>query len=150
MMLLHAALIAVEILSAVLLVAVILLQKPRGGGVGVAFGAGFGEAIFGPRMGNVLTRATMILAAVFLLNTLLLANLYSGRSQSSLMRRYGGGTRKGRIIPVQAAEPEGTTGSAAAVARPEGATGATGATTTAASLPEPGNAPPAPGAAENP
>ncbi len=104
-MIVRAILIAIEILSAVLLVAVVLLQKPRSGGAGVAFGSGFGEAIFGPRMGNVLTRATLVLATVFLLNTLLLANIYSGRSETSLMQRYGRKERKGRIIPVEAATP---------------------------------------------
>ncbi|HIE10972.1 MAG TPA: preprotein translocase subunit SecG [Kiritimatiellae bacterium] len=104
-MIVRAVLIAVEVLSAVLLVAVVLLQRPRGGGAGVAFGSGFGEAIFGPRMGNVLTRATLVLSTVFLLNTILLANMYSGRSETSLMQRYGHRERKGRIIPVEAASP---------------------------------------------
>lgn len=140
MILLQALLVAVEIVVAVLLVAVILLQKPRGGGAGVAFGGGFGEAIFGPRMGNVLTRATLVLATIFLLNTLLLANLYSGRGQRSLMRRYQGGTRKARITPVDAAEPA-EAGAQAAAALPEVEPGAT------STVPEP--TPPATAAADS-
>jgi len=70
-------LLAVEVVSSILLVGVILLQKPRGQGLGISFGAGMGETLFGPRMGNVLTRATVILAIVFLVNTAILALLGS-------------------------------------------------------------------------
>lgn len=53
------------VIVSVLLVGVILLQRNKGQGAGLAFG-GMGEAVFGSEMGNVLTRATIVLGIVFL------------------------------------------------------------------------------------
>ena len=73
-----------EVLVCFLLGGVILLQKPKDGGLGVSFGGGMGEALFGAQMGNVLTKATIILGTVFLLNTLVLSRLTS-HSGTSVM-----------------------------------------------------------------
>lgn len=72
-------LLVIEVVCCLLLIGVILLQKSKGEGLGLAFGAGMGESLFGSRAGNVLTRATVVLSIVFLLNTLALALLFSGR-----------------------------------------------------------------------
>ncbi len=66
-----------QVLVCFLLGGVILLQKPKEGGLGVSFGGGMGEALFGAQMGNVLTKATIVLGTVFLLNTLVLSRLTS-------------------------------------------------------------------------
>ncbi len=66
-----------EVIVCFLLGGVILLQKPKDGGVGVSFGGGMGEALFGAQMGNVLTKGTIILGSIFLLNTLVLSRLTS-------------------------------------------------------------------------
>ncbi len=71
----------VEALTCVLLVCVILLQKSKGQGMGMAFGAGVGEALFGAQAGNVLTKTTVVLAVIFLLNTTILA--FMGASHRS-------------------------------------------------------------------
>jgi preprotein translocase subunit SecG len=73
-----------EVVVCFLLGGVILLQKPKEGGLGVSFGGGVGEALFGAQMSNVLTNATIILGAVFLLNTLILSSLTS-HSGTSVM-----------------------------------------------------------------
>jgi len=73
-----------EVIVCFLLGGVILLQKPKEGGLGVSFGGGMGEALFGAQMGNVLTKGTIILGAVFLLNTLILSRLTS-HSGTSVM-----------------------------------------------------------------
>lgn len=75
---LYGLLIFVEVVSALLLVGFILLQKTKDEGLGLAFGAGVGETLFGSRAGNVLTKITIGLATVFLVNTLLLGYLSSG------------------------------------------------------------------------
>ena len=77
----------VDVLCALLLVGVILLQKSRNEGMGgMAFGAGMGEALFGSRTGNVLTRATVTLAGIFLGSNLLLAVLNpSATSERSII-----------------------------------------------------------------
>lgn len=74
----HGLLIFIEIVSAVLLIAIILLQKTKDEGLGLAFGAGVGETLFGSRAGNVLTKITIGLAVVFLIDTLILGYLASG------------------------------------------------------------------------
>jgi preprotein translocase subunit SecG len=65
-------LLVVEALSAVLLLGVILIQRSKSQGMGLAFGGGMGESLFGSQVGNVLTKATVILAVVFLCNTTVL------------------------------------------------------------------------------
>ncbi len=76
---------AVEFLTALLLIAVILVQKSRDEGLGLAFGAGVGESLFGSRAGNVLTRITIILAMVFLVTTLLIGMLSSRQQERSVV-----------------------------------------------------------------
>lgn len=78
MMVLKIVLLAVEVVVSLLLIGVILLQKSRSEGLGMAFGASMGESLFGSRAGNVLTRITIILGTLFLVNTIILAKLHSG------------------------------------------------------------------------
>jgi len=83
MSILFAFLILVEAVTSFLLIGIIFLQKTKGG-MGGAFGGGMGEAIFGSRMGNVLTKGTAILGVVFLVNTTLLAYLTANRRTTSV------------------------------------------------------------------
>ena len=55
----------VFILSALILILVVLIQDDQGEGMGGLFGGGSSSA-FGPRTGNVLTRFTSVVAAIFL------------------------------------------------------------------------------------
>ena len=59
-------LLVVLVISALLLILVVLVQDDQGEGIGGIFGGGSNSA-FGSRSGNVLTRFTAALAAVFLL-----------------------------------------------------------------------------------
>ncbi|MBQ7666694.1 MAG: preprotein translocase subunit SecG [Kiritimatiellae bacterium] len=68
-------LMALEAVVCLMLIGIILLQRSKGQGVGLSFGGGAAEAVFGGQMGNVLTRTTVILAIVFLVNTTFLAVL---------------------------------------------------------------------------
>ena len=70
-------LLVIEVVSAFLLVVVILAQKSKDQGLGMAFGSGMGESLFGSRAGNVLTRLTITLATVFMVTTMVLAVLFS-------------------------------------------------------------------------
>lgn len=76
-------LLVVEAVCSVLLVGVILLQRTKGQGMGLAFGAGMGESLFGSQVGNVLTRTTVTLAVIFLANTTVLAILGTQRTSAS-------------------------------------------------------------------
>ena len=71
-------LVFVEVVCSLLLVGVILVQRTKSQGLGMALGGQMGEALFGARMGNVMTKVTVILGIVFLVNTTLLA--YIGAS----------------------------------------------------------------------
>jgi len=78
----HGLLVFIEIVTAVLLVAIILLQKIKDEGLGLAFGAGVGETLFGSRAGNVLTKITIGLAVIFLVDTLILGYIAAGKITS--------------------------------------------------------------------
>jgi preprotein translocase subunit SecG len=95
-------LLIVDVFCCVLLVGVILLQRAKGEGLGLAFGAGMGETLFGSRAGNVLTRTTIILGFTFLLTTSVLGMLYTKRS--------GGSSGKSIIDERTPAMPEQTAG----------------------------------------
>ena len=81
---------AIEIFVNLLLIGIILIQKSKSEGLGLAFGAGMGETLFGSRAGNVLTRGTIVLTVVFMVNTLVIGILYAGREEKSLIQRQSG------------------------------------------------------------
>ena len=75
----------VEVVVCLLLALVVMLQKPKEGGLGGAIGGGMLEASLGADAGNVLIRTTAVLGAVFLLNTLVLARLTSTLHSHSIV-----------------------------------------------------------------
>jgi preprotein translocase subunit SecG len=91
-------LIIIEVMTSILLVGVILLQKSKDEGLGLAFGAGVGETLFGSRAGNVLTKITIGLAVVFLVNTLLIGMV--------LRNSVTSGSVTDRLPPEQVAPPQ--------------------------------------------
>lgn len=88
MTILRSFLLIVEVLCSLMLIGLILLQKSKGGGLGTAFGGGGEGSMFGSRTGNVLTKATIVLGLIFLLNTLVLGIMFTRSSveQSALDR----------------------------------------------------------------
>ena len=105
MSILVSLLLVVEVVAAFLLVVVILAQKSKDQGLGMAFGSGMGESLFGSRAGNVLTRMTITLSAVFMVTTMLLAILFAhGRGGSrSVMDRADMEMPVAPVAPVSAA-----------------------------------------------
>lgn len=75
----------IEVVACLLLALIVMLQKPKEGGLGGAFGGGALEASLGADAGNVLIKATAILGGIFLLNTLILAKLTSTASAGSVV-----------------------------------------------------------------
>jgi len=75
----------IEVLVCLMLALVVMLQKPKEGGLGGAIGGGMLEASLGADAGNVLIKTTAVLGAVFLLNTLVLARLTSTVHSRSLV-----------------------------------------------------------------
>jgi len=85
MSILRIILLLIEILCSLLLIGLILIQKSKSQGLGLAFGSGMGETLFGSRAGNILTKLTITFGVVFLCNTLILALVYAGAQDRSLM-----------------------------------------------------------------
>ena len=82
-------LLVFEGLCSVTLIGLVLIQKSKSEGLGLAFGSGGGgDSLFGSRAGNVLTKATVTVAIIFLLNTILLAVLFGHQHQQSLVDKY--------------------------------------------------------------
>lgn len=77
-------LMLVQIVAAIAMILLILLQHGKGADMGAAFGSGASGSLFGATGGaNVLSRATAVLAAVFFISTLALAGLSHKRTVSS-------------------------------------------------------------------
>src|SRR6478672_11579810 len=112
--------LAIDMLVAVLMTLVILMQRPKSEGLGAAFGGGVTENIFGAQTTNVLTKFTGWLAGIFFVLTFALGILYARRSasDSSLHRELMG-------MPAAAATP------AASVAPATGLPGSTPAASAA-------------------
>ncbi len=69
------ALLIIQVLIALAIIALVLLQQGKGADMGAAFGAGSAGTVFGARGGgSFLTRTTAVLAAVFFINSILLSS----------------------------------------------------------------------------
>ncbi|MBE6383207.1 MAG: preprotein translocase subunit SecG [Lentisphaerae bacterium] len=85
MTILIALLYVVEVAVCLMLALVVMLQKPKEGGIGGLAGASSMEAALGADAGNVLIKTTAILGAIFLANTLVLARLTSTPKSASVV-----------------------------------------------------------------
>jgi preprotein translocase subunit SecG len=81
-------LLAIYVLVALLMLLVILMQRPKSEGLGAAFGGGVTENIFGAQTTNVLVKFTAWLAGIFFALTFVLSVLYSHKtSRDTGLRR---------------------------------------------------------------
>lgn len=80
------ALFIFEAIVALLMIAVVMLQPPKdgSGGMGSAFGGGMGEAMFGGQVGNVLTKTTVVLGIILIVNTMLIALFMRSGNRSAI------------------------------------------------------------------
>jgi preprotein translocase subunit SecG len=114
--------LAIDMLIAVLMTLVILMQRPKSEGLGAAFGGGVTENIFGAQTTNVLTKFTGWLAGIFFILTFVLGILYARRSasDSSLHRELMGmpaATPAASVAPATGL-PESTPAASAANVSP--------------------------------
>ena len=129
--------LALHVLACLFLIGVVLLQQGRSQDLASAFGGGGTQTAFGPRgSANVLSRATTILAGVFMVTSLGLSMLRP--HESSILDRVNGPSATPApaasvAIPLgkaaspaaaapAAAAPAGTTPAAPAAAAPAGST----------------------------
>ncbi len=82
---LYAFVLTIHVLLCLILIAVILLQAGRGGGLADTFG-GSSSTFFGTRGAVYLVRATAVCAALFMLTSLTLALLSVARGRSLMER----------------------------------------------------------------
>lgn len=106
-------LIILEAACSLALIGLILLQKSKSGGLGVSFGGGGNDSLFGARGGNVLTKATVGIGVLWLVNTLILGMLFAGSASESLMDSVP------MAAPVSAPAPTPMTAPVPAPALPE-------------------------------
>jgi preprotein translocase subunit SecG len=79
-----AAVLTVQIICAVSLIVLVLLQHGKGADMGAAFGSGSSGSLFGASgSANFLSHATAVLAALFFVTTLALAYLGSAHDGAS-------------------------------------------------------------------
>src|SRR5207302_4339266 len=109
----------VYVFVALLMMLVILMQRPKSEGLGAAFGGGVTENIFGAQTTNVLTKFTGWLAGFFFVLTFVLGILYARRnaSDSSLHRELMG--MPGATPAVSVAPATGSPGSTPAANAPD-------------------------------
>jgi preprotein translocase subunit SecG len=89
MSILITVLLAIWMIVALMMILVILMQRPKSEGLGAAFGGGVTENIFGAQTTNVLVKFTGYLAAIFFILTFILSILYAkkGSGDSSALRQ---------------------------------------------------------------
>ena len=78
----YAIIIVIHVIVSLFLIAVILLQAGRGGGLADSFGGSQMQSLFGTKSTAVLTKLTAICATMFILTCLSLALISSHRSKS--------------------------------------------------------------------
>lgn len=101
---LYGVILVIHVLACFFLVAVILLQAGRGGGLAEAVG-GAAQSILGTRGAAYLTRATTAFAIVFMLTSLTLAILSAQRGRSLMERAPAISTTMGKPAVKNSAAP---------------------------------------------
>ncbi len=122
-------LVAAQILSALVMIGLVLIQHGKGADMGASFGSGASGSLFGATgSANFLSRSTAVCAAVFFICTLTLAytsNDRSGASTGSVLDRPASSAPAASVpatgaalIPSAASAPAAAAAGASAVAVP--------------------------------
>ena len=116
-------LLVIHLILAIAMIGVVLLQRSEGGGLGIGGGGGGGGGMSGFLTGrgtaNLLTRTTAILAACFMMTSIVLSILATGSTErrslidelpvSAPVQQPGGATPGGATTggetPAEPAEP---------------------------------------------
>jgi preprotein translocase subunit SecG len=121
-------LIVVQVICAVSVIVLILLQHGKGADMGAAFGSGASGSLFGASgSANFLSRATAVLASVFFLATIGMAYMSTAARSAAARADHGGVmSTAGQAAPAPAPAPAPQTpgGPGAIPATPVPASGA--------------------------
>lgn len=94
--------VTLYVIVCLLLIVTILLQQGKGGDIANAFGGGSSQAVFGARSGaTLLTRATSVLAALFVIGSLTLT-VWGVRGPGSVVGGIEGPAPAPAPVPVNA------------------------------------------------
>jgi preprotein translocase subunit SecG len=118
------------VFTSLFLIALVLIQRGRGGGLAGAFGGMGGQSAFGTKAGDVFTKITVVVAACWILLCILAINVL-GRRDSLFSPALGG--MAGQNVAPQTAPAAGTP--------PAAATGGTAAIPAAAATDTPSGPP---------
>jgi preprotein translocase subunit SecG len=101
-----AVLITLHIIVCIALIVVVLLQAGKGAEMGVSFGGGGSQTVFGASGGrNFMSRLTSAAAIIFMLTSLTLAYFYGQPGSSSVMPETKATTAPAPEAPPAAAAP---------------------------------------------
>jgi preprotein translocase subunit SecG len=103
----YALLLVVHVFVCLVLIAVILLQAGRGGGLSEMIGGGQPNTLFGTQTNTFMTRATEVCAVVFVITSLSLGILSTQKGKSLVEREMLTRTLKGSApaVPAPAGAP---------------------------------------------
>lgn len=82
------------VFMALFLIALVLIQRGRGGGLAGAFGGAGGQSAFGTKAGDLFTRITVVAAAIWIVLCILATNVLGTRT-SRLSPTLGGAAGQG-------------------------------------------------------
>jgi preprotein translocase subunit SecG len=105
------SLLAIYVLVALLMILVILMQRPKSEGLGAAFGGGVTENIFGAQTTNVLVKFTAWMTGMFFALTFVLSVLYSHKTskdtglRNELLRQQTTAQPSASVAPVNPNTP---------------------------------------------
>ena len=112
------AIVTLHIVACLFLIGVVLLQQGKGQDLASAFGGGGSQTAFGPRgSANVLSRATTVLAGVFMVTSLALS-LIPRPHEGSVLDRVPGAAPS-PVVSASPAVPAASPVSTAPQAAPE-------------------------------
>jgi preprotein translocase subunit SecG len=133
---LHSVLLVIHFICAFSIVGLVLLQRGKGAEAGAGFGAGASGTVFGARgASTALSRATGILAGIFMVTSLSLTYVGSHKAAAS----------SGTILEQLQTQPAPANSPSSVPVLPGGPTGSAIPSTTPSSTPgEPASAPAAP------
>ena len=81
---LYVVVMIVNIVSALGVIGLVLMQHGKGADMGAAFGSGASGSLFGATgSANFLSRSTAVLATIFFVTALILANLQSSKAKNA-------------------------------------------------------------------
>jgi preprotein translocase subunit SecG len=102
-------LLAIHVVVSLLIILLVLMQRPKSEGLGAAFGGGMTENLFGAQTTNVLASATRWLGGTFFVLTLILSILYAKQStqhstiQQNLLKQAAAAMAHPTVAPAAGA-----------------------------------------------